>query len=194
MVFKGFGVANWLYLGCGDGHIWTNGVFCERWSITCLARWLSGSYEDSAPVRVMCSVLSTHTHTHTQFWAMFLCLSHLSSLFISVPHFLQLLTKFWNCFAFLSIRYLYTHVVSHYIYGVVRCFAHLLPNWSLLLKPSILYSVFMHFKYCVATCLELLENFGYFHSSVESVRYFLGSTFCIHLHMMSWRKYSAYTI
>jgi len=78
IVFKGFRVANWVYLGCGDGHIWTNGAFRERWSFTCLAGWLSGSYEDSAPGRVMCSVLSTHTHTHTQsseqcFYAFAIC-------------------------------------------------------------------------------------------------------------------------
>jgi len=36
IVFKGFGVANWVYLGCDDGHIWTNGAFHERRSITCL--------------------------------------------------------------------------------------------------------------------------------------------------------------
>ena len=159
IVFKGSGMQIgfiWLRVGCGDGHIWTNGVFHERWSITCLARWLSGSYEDFAPGRVMCSVLSTHT----QFWAMFLCICHLSNLFISVAHFLQLLTKFWNCFAFLSIHYFYTHIVSRYIYSVVRCFAHLLPNWSLLFEPSFLYSVFMRFKYCVTAHMELLENFG----------------------------------
>lgn len=144
----------WLRVGCGHGHIWTNGVFHERCSITCPARWLSGSYEDSAPGRVMCSVLSTHTHI--QFWVLFLCICDLYSLFISVAHFLQFLTKFWNCFAFSSIHYLYKRI-SRYIYGVVRCSAHLSPNWSLLFKPSILYRVS-----CIlnTACMELLKNFG----------------------------------
>ena len=159
-VFKGSGMQIgfiWLRVGCGVGQIWTNGVFHEKWSITCLARWLSGSYKYSAPGRVMCSVLSTHTHT--QFWAMFLYICHLSNLFISVARFLQSLTKFWNCFAFSSVQYLCTHIGSRYIYGV-EMFCTLLPNWSLLFKLSILHSIFMRFKYCVAACMELLEKFG----------------------------------
>lgn len=64
-------------------------------------------------------------HTHTQFWAIFLCICHVSDLFISVAHFVQLLTKFWNCFTFLSILYLYTHLLFHITYVALWNFLHI---------------------------------------------------------------------
>ena len=77
----------WLRVECDDGHIWANGVFHERWGIACLARWLSGSYEDSAPGRVMCSVLSTHmrthTHTHTVLSIVFMHLPSVQSFYFN---------------------------------------------------------------------------------------------------------------
>lgn len=74
LFFKGSGMRIefiWLRVERGDGHMWPNGVFLERWSIAFLTRWLSGSYEDTAPVRVRCSVLWTHTHSSEQYFYAF---------------------------------------------------------------------------------------------------------------------------
>jgi hypothetical protein len=121
----------------------------------------------------MCSALTTHTQLSSVFMHLPSVQSfYLNGLFPAVTHqILKLLCIF--------IHYLYIHIVSHYINGVVRCFSHLFSNWRLLFKLSIVYSIFMRFKYCITTRMELLEKFGYFLSSVEFVHYFLGSTFCI---------------
>lgn len=148
IVFMGSGMQIefiWLRVGCGDGHIWTDGVFYERWGITCLARWLSGSYEDCSREGHVFSAVNTHTHSSEQCSYIFaICPIFLFHCLISCSHSPKLETALHF---YPSITY--TLTLFHITYMALRCFAHLLPNWSLLFKLSILYSVFMHFKYCV---------------------------------------------
>jgi hypothetical protein len=128
---------------------------------------------------------AVNTHTHTNLSNVFMHLPSVQSFYFngSFPTVTHQILKLLCIF--IHPLLVHTHIVSRYIYGIVRCFAHLLPNWGLLFRPSVLYSVFVRFKYCIAACMELLENFGYFHSSFKSIRYFLGSAFCVCLHMMS---------
>jgi len=100
----------------------------------------------------------THTHIHTVLNNVFMHLPSVQSLFqwlISCSHLPNFETALHLC---PSIAY--TRALFHVTYMALRCSAHLLPNWCLLFKLSILCSVFMRFKYCVAACMELLENFG----------------------------------
>lgn len=80
---------------------------------------------------------------------MFLCICHLSSLFYTNSSFhIVYSPDVVTTVHFHPSIYVHINIVSHYVYGVVGCFAHVSPKWSFLFKPSILYGIFM--------CLKLL--------------------------------------
>jgi hypothetical protein len=93
-----------------------NGMFMERWSITCLS-----VCQVLAPGKVTCSALTAHTHRVEQcFYAFAICSICLFKRLVPYSY----STKFWNCCAFLPITYTYTlfHVTCLALWDVLHIY------------------------------------------------------------------------